>query len=172
MHPGIARTGGELSEQETRMACANPNAPVVVDLVKHYQISWGAWPEYSTVGCDERRVGFGLELCGAHQPGAGHVGPGCTACRRTYEALRAVADWVLPTTARPSMCRVCPCGQALRYSKARGSRPDVILRLKAFHKEGLDVTDQCELRCLEGIKAKLTELGACQQQWSLQGNAG
>jgi hypothetical protein len=168
MHGGIARKGSDLSEQEECMACANPNAPVFGDLVRLYQISWEAWPQYSTVSGKERRVGFELELCGAHEPGLVHLGTGCLACRHTYAVLRGVADRILPAPGKPSMCQVCPCGYVLRYSAARGSRPDVVLRLKAFHTQGLDVTDSCELRCLEGMKVKLTELGAHEQRWSSQ----
>ena len=168
MHSEAAQKGGDLCEQEVRMTCANPNAPVVVDLVKLYQISWGTWPEYLTISGEERRVGFELELSAAHEPGTGHLGPGCPACRHTYEALRAVADRILPAPERSSMCRVCPYGQALRYSKASGSRPDVVLRLKVLHEGGPErVKGQCELRCMKLMEATLAELGACRQRWSL-----
>lgn len=150
------------------MACAKINPPIVVDLVKLYQINWGAWPEYLAVDGEERRIGFELQLCGVHEPGTVHLGPGCPGCRHTYEALREIAERILPAAEQPSVCRVCPYGQALCYSKARGSRPDVLLHLKILHHEnGKRVARECKLRCLEAMKAKLAELGACQRPWCL-----
>ena len=141
----------------------------LADLVNRYRVCWEVWPEYLMVGGKERQVGFELELSGTHEPGTGHVDPGCPACRRIYAALRAVAEWIFPKEERPSMYEIGPYEQALRYSAGRGNRPDVALSVKIVHRRGFDQpVDDCEMRCLKEMKANLAELGACERQWSLR----
>lgn len=141
---------------------------VLAGFVNRYQVCWEVWPEYLMVGGKERQVGFELELTGTPEAGTEHVGPGCPACRRVYAALRAVADWILPKEDRPSRYEVGPYEQALRYSAVRALRPDVTLSVKILHRRGFDQpVDQCEVRCLEEMKQRLKQLGACERQWSL-----
>ncbi len=117
----------------------------------------------------QRQVGFELELTGTPEPGTEHVGPGCPACRRVYAALHAIADWILPKELRPSMYEIGPYEQVLRYSAVRGSRPDVTLSVKIVHRKGFDQpVDQCEVRCLEEMKQRLKQLGACERRWSFR----
>lgn len=145
-------------------------SPRLADLVKQYQVCWEVWPENLVVSGKERQVGFELELSGTPESGTDPIGPGCPACQHVYAALRAVADWILPKDERPSMYTIDPYEQALRYSSVRGGRPDVTLSVKILHRRGFDQpVDQCELRCLEEMKQRLRELGACQQQWSSRG---
>src|SRR5581483_9465435 len=130
--------------------CMLPTAEtpsLLSDFVNRYQICWEVWPEYVMVGSKERQVGLELELTGTPEPGTDHVGPGCPACRRVYSALHAIADWVLPKEERPSRYEIGPYEQAVRYSAARGSRPDVTLSVKVLHRRGFDQpVDQCEIR--------------------------
>lgn len=147
----------------------NAETDMLREFVKHYQVCWEVWPEYLMVGGKQRQVGFELELSGTHDSGMGHIGPGCPACRRIYGALHAVADWILPKEERPSMYEIGPYEAALRYSKVRGNRPDVTLAVKIVHRRGFDQpVDKCEMRCLREMKEHLSELGACERQWSLR----
>ena len=149
------------------MTYAENHPPFLADLVNRYQVCWEVWPEYLVVGGKERQVGFELELCGTHQPGTEHIGPGCPACRRIYSALRSVADWILPQDERPSRYEIGPYDQAIRYSAVRGNRPDVTLSMRIVHRTGFDQpVDTCEVRCLKEMKQRLAELGAGERQWS------
>jgi hypothetical protein len=142
---------------------------VLADFVNRYQVCWEVFPDYLMVDGKERQVGFELELTGTPEAGTDHVGPGCPACRRVYAALRAVADCILPKDERPSRYEVGPYEQALRYSAARALRPDVTLSVKIVHRRGFDLpVDQCEVRCLEEMKQRLKQLGACERQWSFR----
>ncbi len=139
------------------------------EFVKHYQVCWEVWPQYLMVGGKELQVGFELELSGTPEIGTNHLGPGCPACRHVYSALHAVAEWIFPKEQRPSMYEIAPYETALRYTKVRGNRPDVILSIKIVHRRGFDQpVDECEMRCLQEMKQHLSELGACERQWSLR----
>jgi hypothetical protein len=141
----------------------------LADFATRYQVCWEVWPEYLMVAGKQRQVGFELELTGTPEPGTEHVGPGCPACRRVYAALHAIADWILPKELRPSMYEIGPYEQVLRYSAVRGSRPDVTLSVKIVHRKGFDQpVDQCEVRCLEEMKQRLKQLGACERRWSFR----
>jgi len=154
------------------MLSTEQSSSALADFVKRYQVCWEVWPEYLMVAGKERQVGFELELTGTPEPGTEHVGPGCPACRRVYRALHDVADWILPKEERPSMYEIGPYEQALRYSPVRALRPDVTLNVKIVHRRGFDQpVDQCEIRCLEEMKQRLKQLGACERQWSLRSAA-
>lgn len=149
------------------MLSTEQGSSVLAGLVNRFQVCWEVWPEYLMVGGKERQVGFELELTGTPEPGTDHIGPGCPACHQVYAALHAVADRILPKEQRPSRYEVGPYEQALRYSTIRGFRPDVTLSVKVLHRTGFDqLVDQCEVRCLEEMKQRLRELGACERQWT------
>jgi hypothetical protein len=151
------------------MTLIQQDSSVLADLAQRFRVCWEVWPEYLVVDEKEKQVGFELELTGTPESGTDHIGPGCPACRHVYDALHAIADWMLPKEERPSMYEIGPYQQALRYSFARAMRPDVTLAVKILHRRGFDQpVDQCEIRCLEEMKQKLTQLGACQRQWSLR----
>ncbi len=156
-------------QSSTAGSFANEPSSVLVNMVQRYQVCWEVWPESLIVGGKQQQVGLELELSGTHEPGTGHVSPGCPACHHVYSALLAIAGWILPKEERPSRYEVGPYEQALRYSAVRGNRPDVTLSLKILHRRGFDQpVDQCELRCLEEMKQRLKRLGACERQWSFR----
>lgn len=68
------------------------------ELVGRHRVCWEVWPEYLYVAKERRQVGSQLELCGTHEPEVEHPEPGCPDCQRIFVALRAIADWILPTT--------------------------------------------------------------------------
>ena len=139
------------------------------DLVNRYKVCWEVWPEYLMVGGKQQQVGFELELSGTHESGTEHVSPGCPACRHVYRALLSIADSILPKEERPSRYETGAYEQILRYSAVRGNRPDVTLSVKILHRRGFDQpVDPCEMRCLEEMKQRLRQLGACERQWSMR----
>ena len=151
------------------MVATEQTSSALAVLVDRYQVCWDVWPEYLMVGGKQRQVGFELELTGTPEAGTEHVGPGCPACRQVYAALHAIADWILPREERPSRYEIGPYEQALRYSAIRALRPDVTLSVKIVHRRGFDLpVDQCEVRCLEEMKQRLRQLGACERHWSFR----
>ncbi len=147
------------------MGYAQQSSSMLADLVKRYQVCWEVWPEHLMVEGAERQVGFELELSGT-EPGIDHMPPGSLSCQRIYGSLHAVADWILPKEERAAVYEVGSYEQALRYSAVRDGRPDVVLSVKILHRQGYDQpVDQCEVRCLEEMEQRLTQLGACQSQW-------
>lgn len=154
------------------MVTVAQDSPTLANLVNCYQVCWEVWPEYLIVDGKERQVGFELELAGTPEAGANPVGPGSPACQHVYDALRRIADWILPREERPSMYTIGTYEQALRYSSVRGGRPDVTLGVKILHRRGFDQpVDQCEIRCLEEMKQRVKQLGACERQWSFRSAA-
>jgi hypothetical protein len=141
--------------------------PSLTQFVRRYRICWEVWPELLVRDNKQRQVGFELELSGSHDFEGHHSGPGCSGCRQVFLALHAVVEHILPPEGRPSRYEIGPYEQALRYSAVRGNRPDVTLTVKVLHRQGFDQpVDPCEVRCLEEMKARLRELGACERQWS------
>ena len=138
----------------------------LAELVGRYQICWEVWPELLFVNHKQQQVGFQLELSGAHDF-AGHHGGYCSSCRQVFQALHAIVDHILPPEGRPSRYEVGPYEQALRYSPVRGNRPDVMLTVRVLHREGFaQPVDACEVRCLEEMKSRLRQLGACERRWN------
>ena len=148
-------------------------APAVLkELVKQFRVSWEAWPEYAVVDRERRQIGFTLDLYGTHEPGTGHIDPGCRHCHRVFAALRVIADWILPRDERPSRYEIESYNPSISYSPARGNRPDLTLTIRIQHREGFErPVDACEVRCLEEMKQRLREVGACERQWSYRQEA-
>ena len=158
---------GARAGKELHMTSPQPTAMNLSDLVKEYKVCWEVWPEYLMVGKEQRQVGFELELTGAHASGSDHPGPNCPTCRRVFRALYAIAEWTLPKEQRPSMYEIEPYEQTLRFSPVRGNRPDVTLKIKVLHRSGFQQpVDACEVRCLNEMRGRLRQLGACERQWS------
>jgi hypothetical protein len=149
------------------MESQEQSCSMLAALVRRYRVCWEVWPEDIVAEGKVRQVGFELELSGTPEGGTDQFAPGSQACRQVYNALHGVADWILPKEQRPSMYEVGPYAQALRYSAVRSDRPDVTLSVKILHRSGFDrPVDACEVRCLEEMKQRLTQLGACQRRWS------
>jgi hypothetical protein len=136
------------------------------DLVQRFRVCWELYPEQVLTGGEIRKVGFALELYGTHEPGTGHVDPGCDHCRTVQSALNDIAGWILPREERPSTYEVSVNGQGLSYSPARGNRPDVQVTIRIHHRGDFEQpVDECELRCLKEMQKALSELGACKGGW-------
>lgn len=149
------------------MASVNHSETHLAELVRLYRVCWEVWPEVIVVDYKQRQVGFELELSGAHEFGGRHGDPDCPACRQVFLALQAIATYILPPEDRPSKYEVEPYQQGLRYATVRGNRPDVTLTVKVLHRRGFDQpVDACEVRCLEEMKSRLKQLGACERQWN------
>jgi hypothetical protein len=100
------RKAPDPARKEACMARVEQSFSSLVDLVKQYQVCWEVWPEVLMVGGKEKQVGFELELSGTPEPRTDDVGPGCSACRRVYDALLAVAHLIFPREERPRCMRL------------------------------------------------------------------
>lgn len=139
----------------------------LTEVVTHYRVCWEVWPELLYTNHKQQQVGFELELSGTHQLEGQCSGPGCPGCKQVFLALHAIAEYILPAEGRPSRYEIGPYEKVVRFSAARGNRPDVILAVKVLHRRGLDQpVDPCEVRDPEEMKSRLRELGACERQWS------
>lgn len=139
----------------------------LVEFVKRFRVCWEVWPEYLQVSGARRQVGFELLLCGTHEPGVSNPTPGCCHCHRVFDALQEIAVWIQPKEIRLSRYRIGCYDIALHYAALRQHRPDVTLSLKILHREDIAApVDECQLRCLEEMKAKLRSLGSPEGRWS------
>ena len=165
-----------IEERSLALNLFDGHPPFLADLVKRYHVCWEAWPEYSTIGGQERQTGFELELSGTHESATLHIGRGCPACRQIYSALHAVTGWVLPRQTQPSMYQIGPYEAALRYSAVHGSgsngiltsKIDLALKVRVVQLRGFDQSaGRCEMGSLRETKEKLSELGTGERQWNL-----
>ncbi len=144
-----------------------PPPELLKELVERFRVCWEVWPEYVYVEREKRQIGFALELYGTHEPGTGHVDPGCRHCQRVFAALQTIADWIQPRDLRPSMYEIAPYDQSISYSSVRDNREDVCLALRILHRSGFErPVGKCQVQCLEEMKQRLRELGACDRRWS------
>ena len=138
----------------------------IKELIQQFRVCWSVWPEVAFVKGEKRKVGFNIDLCGTHQPGTLHVGPGCEHCRPVQAALKEIANWILPREERPSMYEISMDTQALEYSPAHGNRPDVTLTIRIVHRGNLEQPiDECEATCLQEMEQSLKDLGASKGRW-------
>jgi hypothetical protein len=129
-------------------------------VIKKHQVCFQIWPEQLIVKGQRLQVGFQLELCGIHEPGAEPKLPGCENCYHVYEDLRRIAEWVKPQEARPSRCEIEPFDHALHVIGKSNSRFEVILTMKLLHRQGIDEPlDKCQELCLKEMRQKLAKLG-------------
>ncbi|HLG16186.1 MAG TPA: hypothetical protein VJH03_17010 [Blastocatellia bacterium] len=135
-------------------------------LARIHEVCYETWPEFLMVRGQRVKVGFLLELNGVHGPGADHIRPGCEHCRRTFEDLRDIAEWIMPEEERASYYDVEPFDNALRETPKRKFRLEVVLGVRILHRHGFDQpVDECEERCLKEMRQKLAELGVREGAW-------
>jgi len=136
-------------------------------LVGDHRVCWEVWPERMALGgATPLQIGFDLVLNGAHAHDTDRPAPGCEKCRVIFEHLREIAEWVVPKVHRPSRYEVQIFDHAVHYTPERGNRPDVALTIKILHRSGIDrPVDECEVLCLNEMKARLSQIGAQHRQW-------
>jgi hypothetical protein len=136
------------------------------DLVRRHKVCWEVWPEEVVCNSHLEKIGFELELLGTPAEATSDVSPGSGACVEVYDALRKVADFLIPRDqSLLCRCEIEPFEPALRYSAVRKDRPDVVLGLKILHPHGLGPVDESELRCLQQLQNKLEAVGAYRGRW-------
>lgn len=132
-------------------------------LVEEHSVNFEARPEESLVDGKIVKIGFELQLCGAHHHEETRLTPGCERCVQTFADLREIAEWIMPREQRPSQYEIEPFDSALHLSPTRKLRGEVVLTMKIVHRHGFfQPIDECEQHCLAEMKKKLAELGARQ----------
>jgi hypothetical protein len=149
-----------------------PAAPETVErlkvLAREHRVCWEVWPERLAVRDRESlHVGFDLVLNGAHAHDDDRPSPGCERCKLIFKHLREIAEWIVPKAERPSRYDIQIFDHAVHYAPERGNRPDVALTIKILHRSGIDrPVDECEVLCLNEMKARLSQIGAQHRQWN------
>ena len=126
-------------------------------LVREHRVCWEVWPEQLPVrDRGPLQVGFDLVLNGAHAHNDDRPSPGCEKCKSIFEHLREIAEWIVPKVQRPTRYDVQIFDHAVHYASERSNRPDVALTIKILHRSEIDrPVDECEVMCLNEMKAKL-----------------
>jgi len=161
-------TDAEDTQEGDSLMVEVQNQPAsLADLVDRFQVCWEVWPEQIIVDKERRQIGFCLELSGTHEMTAGQGHSECPECLHVFASLHEIAKAILPKEQRPSVYYVGSYDRAIRYTPVRGNRPDITLTIKILHRESFErPVDACEVRCLEEMKQRLRELGACERQWT------
>ena len=148
-----------MSSEETRRL-------LLKELAQRFKVCWKVWPEYIFVGDQKRQVGYELELAGTHEAEVAHPEPGSEHCQHVYDALRQIAEYIIPREGRPSAYEIGPFDRSIRYWPLHSNRPDVMLTIRLVHRHGYEQPlNECEDRCLKEMEARLRDLGACRLQW-------
>lgn len=132
-------------------------------LVELHSVRYEVRPLEELVDGKIVKVGFKLQLCGAHEHGETRLTPGCERCVQTFHDLRQIAEWIMPKEERASRYEIEPYHSELSLSPARGLRAEVVLTMTIMHRHGFfQPIDDCEQRCLAEMRTKLAELGVRQ----------
>ncbi|MFN7970905.1 MAG: hypothetical protein U0166_00890 [Acidobacteriota bacterium] len=143
------------------------------DIVRKYRICWDTWPLHGFVEGGSRVVGFQIDLLGTHAPSHPAYAPGCATCLEVYEALRCVANAVLPPRDRDSTYELSGFDSAIHYAERRHGRPDVKVTITIQHKTNINAPlDACEARCYGDIVHALARLGAHEGAWPRERPSG
>ena len=136
-------------------------------LVDAHRVCWEVWPEQLSVeGRGPLRIGFNLVLNGAHAHDEDRPSPGCEKCTLIFEHLREIAEWIVPRVERPTRYDIQIFDHAIHFAPERHNRADVALTIKILHRTAIDrPEDECEVLCLNEMKAKLVQLEAQHRQW-------
>jgi hypothetical protein len=138
----------------------------VEQAARRFRVCWEAWPEFVVVDGRKQQIGFELELSGTHAVEAEHVKPGCVYCLEVFVALLDIADAAVPDGMRAIGFEFRPYEKILRYSAARGFRPDVALSVKILHGDGrYSPVDEEQERCLRQIQQSLEMIGVHHRSW-------
>jgi len=135
-------------------------------LVKEHKICWEVLPKKIPVKDGvPLKIGFNLMLHGTHPPGERPI-PDSEKCRHIFSDLRKIARWIIPKEERHSRYEIIPFDRSLGYSRIRRNRPDVSLTIKIVHRSEVDrPVSECQVLCLNEMKAKLSELGVPEKRW-------
>ena len=170
----LARAGGATGARPAaRTHDPEDDGPVTPErlreIVRRHEVCYEVSPEWTAAAGAKTQIGYRLELCGVNEhdesAGGGHPTPGCPRCRRTYDDLRKVAEWVMPKEeARASRYEVEGFDRAWHVApRHRRSRNEIILAVKVLHRRGVNESaDECERRCLREMRAGLAELGVAE----------
>jgi hypothetical protein len=137
----------------------------VHEAIEKHRVCYERWNEFEMVNGVRTHTGYSLRLCGVNDHAGdertGHPVPGCRFCRKTYDDLRRVAEWILPKEARKSRYKIEPFDYAFHIApKARHCREEIVVTIQITHRfDPLLPADECESLCLKEMRGKLKELG-------------
>jgi hypothetical protein len=139
------------------------------ELVRRHRVCYEVRPEWASGSGAKTQTGYRLELCGVNEHGEAegdeHPTPGCPRCRRTYDDLRKIAEWVMPKEeGRASRYEVEAFDRSWHVAPTqRRSRNEIVLTVKVLHRRGVnEPADECELRCLKEMRGGLAVLGVAE----------
>lgn len=137
------------------------------ELVRRHKVCWEIRPEYHIDRKGKKiQIGFELGLLGTHYQAKHTPEPGCEECGKVYDALKRIAQWIIPKENRDSRYEIGIYDSSIHYAVQRRLRRDIILAIRILHKEGFDrPTDDCEVKCLNEMEEKLKALGAQKGYW-------
>jgi hypothetical protein len=129
-------------------------------LVSRYKVCWDSFPEWSQKDGRRQQTGEVVELYGTHDVHDVAPRAGCKHCIPVIQALLAIADHVADP-GREELATI-RAHSGIQYAVERGSRPDIVVALTFAPSPGAEAVSPA---VLEGIKARLHELGASQRTW-------
>lgn len=142
----------ELSADGARSLC---------ELSRRHKVSWEVWPERQVFDGVVKQIGFELDLAGRSER------PGQQRCLKRREraeiahALKTIALFLLPEPGRASRYDIEQYSGAVRYPNDTSAGGYVTLTIRILHRGRFEAPpDECEVRCLEEMEAKLRALGA------------
>lgn len=148
---------------------ARNDVPALRDFIRQHQVCWSSRPLAVRHRQEPIQVGYELELKAVHCANHPPIHPGCQECSNLYRGLKRLADAVLPPPGRPTGYEIGPVDFAWHYNPFRGSKPEVVLKIRISHREGFFAPiDDCEKRCLTEMTQALRQLGACSGRWRRQ----
>ena len=167
-----ARVGDSNPRQEIHSSGTDspPSVEELREMVRRHCACYEVLPEWSAGGGPRAQIGYGLSICGVNEADGAAPGrhtPGCSHCRRTYDGLRNVVEWVTPKEEMDCHFEIVAFDRAWHVAPAqRRARREVVATVKILHRRDVNApVDDCQRRCLKEMRAKLAELGVQDGVW-------
>jgi hypothetical protein len=162
--PGIQGVCGLLGKENIAGGDHEGFIFAVREIVEHFHITWGATPLYESDSGESVQIGFVLELNGAHEPAADHIGRTCRHCANLMLALRIVGDWLFPPEGKCPSCELqAYCnfirGDQMGQPEACSTR---VIRL-ASHLGTRCQLGSCHVWCETTLRERLNRIGSVER---------
>ena len=129
-------------------------------LARYFQVRWEVWPEYAYTDRHVQQIGYQLELAGTDPSWGQYVSPGNKKCEIVFEALRELADGILPCSQGAFLVKIEPHANTVTYWPRHHNRPDIMLNIEILHRGHWDdPVNESQDQALNEMKLRLMELG-------------
>jgi hypothetical protein len=142
--------------------------------VREHRVCWHTYPVTVLHRGEQIQVGYEVELSAVHGTARGTLHADSPECHHLFGWLKRLADLIVPDWPRHE---IAPFDHSVHLEGSRGWEPEVVLRLRIFHRDdyftSVETCEKClhdepgsVARCLTEVEESLSTLGAHKGSWA------